>query len=119
MIDMKRKQVCSFRHSVAAQLVVMVLDETILNTYTGHAMNSISTNEYYVLVERLKDNEIATNLFDIDCHAESNPISSFANLLLYPNIVEQVGELMIMVSNKLVVMRCKQSFKGGYAHAVN
>ncbi|KAA6379008.1 MAG: hypothetical protein EZS28_025466 [Streblomastix strix] len=42
----------------------MGLDETLLNTYTGHARNSKSTNEYYVFAERLKDNEIATKLSD-------------------------------------------------------
>ncbi|KAA6363410.1 MAG: hypothetical protein EZS28_041063 [Streblomastix strix] len=30
----------------------------------------------------------------------------------------QVSELLTMVSNKLVGIRCQQSFMGGYAHAV-
>ncbi|KAA6392460.1 MAG: hypothetical protein EZS28_012008 [Streblomastix strix] len=34
------------------------------------------------------------------------------------NIDKQVSELLTMVSNKLVGMRCQQSFMGGYAHAV-
>ncbi|KAA6370525.1 MAG: hypothetical protein EZS28_033948 [Streblomastix strix] len=71
----KGKQVYSFRHSAATQLVVMGLDETLLNTYTGHARNSKSTNEYYVFAERLKDNEIATKLSDTHDQVECNPIS--------------------------------------------
>ncbi|KAA6393871.1 MAG: hypothetical protein EZS28_010605 [Streblomastix strix] len=51
LMGIKGKQVHSFRHSAATQLVVMGLDETLLNTYTGHARNSKSTNEYYVFVE--------------------------------------------------------------------
>ncbi|KAA6388040.1 MAG: hypothetical protein EZS28_016429 [Streblomastix strix] len=48
VIGVKGKQVYSFRHSAAAtQLIVMGLDETLLNTYTGHARNSKSTNDYY------------------------------------------------------------------------
>ncbi|KAA6374300.1 MAG: hypothetical protein EZS28_030171 [Streblomastix strix] len=58
VMGIKEKQVHLFRHSAAAQLVVISLDET------------------------------------------------------------QVGELLTMVSNKLVGMRCQQSFMGGYAHAV-
>ncbi|KAA6383567.1 MAG: hypothetical protein EZS28_020904 [Streblomastix strix] len=46
------------------QLVIMGLDETLLNTYTGHARNSKSTNDYYVFAERLKDSEIATKQSD-------------------------------------------------------
>ncbi|KAA6368029.1 MAG: hypothetical protein EZS28_036446 [Streblomastix strix] len=38
--------------------------------------------------------------------------------MLSCNIDKQVGELLAMVSNKLVGMRCQQSFMGGYAHAV-
>ncbi|KAA6377325.1 MAG: hypothetical protein EZS28_027146, partial [Streblomastix strix] len=49
---MKGKQVYSFRHQSATQLVVMGLDETLLNTYTGYARNSKSTNEYYAFAER-------------------------------------------------------------------
>ncbi|KAA6372649.1 MAG: hypothetical protein EZS28_031822 [Streblomastix strix] len=64
LMCIKGKQVYSFRHSAAAQLVVMGLDETLLNTYSGHARNSKSTNELYVLAERLKDNEIAMKLSD-------------------------------------------------------
>ncbi|KAA6378868.1 MAG: hypothetical protein EZS28_025601, partial [Streblomastix strix] len=30
----------------------------------------------------------------------------------------KVGELLTMVSNKIVGMRCQQSFMEGYAHAV-
>ncbi|KAA6372352.1 MAG: hypothetical protein EZS28_032123, partial [Streblomastix strix] len=64
LMGIKGKQVYSFRHSVATQLVVMGLDETLLNTYIGHARNSKSTKEFYVFAERLKDNEIATKLSD-------------------------------------------------------
>ncbi|KAA6400191.1 MAG: hypothetical protein EZS28_004291 [Streblomastix strix] len=70
------KQVYLFRHSVAIQLVIMDLDETILNTYTGHARNSKSTNDYYVFTERLKEIELATKLFDTRCHVECNPVSN-------------------------------------------
>ncbi|KAA6363831.1 MAG: hypothetical protein EZS28_040642 [Streblomastix strix] len=34
------------------------------------------------------------------------------------NTDKKVGELLTMISNKLVGMRCQQSFMGGYAHAV-
>ncbi|KAA6379850.1 MAG: hypothetical protein EZS28_024620 [Streblomastix strix] len=64
LMGIKGKQVYSFRHSAATQLVVMGLDETLLNTYTGYARNSKQTNDYYVFAERLKDNEIATKLSD-------------------------------------------------------
>ncbi|KAA6371781.1 MAG: hypothetical protein EZS28_032693 [Streblomastix strix] len=76
LMGMKGKQVYSFRHSAATQLVIMGLDETLLNTYTGHARNSKSTNEYYIFAERLKDNEIATKLSDTRGQVECNPISS-------------------------------------------
>ncbi|KAA6397483.1 MAG: hypothetical protein EZS28_006987 [Streblomastix strix] len=76
LMGIKGKQVYSFRHSAAAQLVVMGLDETLLNTYTGHARNSKSTNYYYVFAERLKDNEIATKLSDTHGQVECNPISN-------------------------------------------
>ncbi|KAA6403180.1 MAG: hypothetical protein EZS28_001306 [Streblomastix strix] len=76
VISIKGKQVYSFRHSAATQLVVMGIDETFLNTYTGHASNSKSINKYYVLAERLKDNEIATKLSDTRDQVECNPISS-------------------------------------------
>ncbi|KAA6361333.1 MAG: hypothetical protein EZS28_043141 [Streblomastix strix] len=107
----------------------MDLDETLLNTYTGHARNSKSTNEYYVFAERLKDNEIATKLSDTRGQVECNPISiptfcgvcesitalylsyfffitSPFNLREMPscNIDKQVNELLTMVSNKLVDM---------------
>ncbi|KAA6381502.1 MAG: hypothetical protein EZS28_022973 [Streblomastix strix] len=36
LMGIKGKQVYSFRHSAATQLVVMGLDETLLITYTGH-----------------------------------------------------------------------------------
>ncbi|KAA6369562.1 MAG: hypothetical protein EZS28_034912 [Streblomastix strix] len=44
----------------------------------------------------------------------------FVNLLEMPscNIDKQVGELLIIVSNELVGMRCHQSFMAGCAHAV-
>ncbi|KAA6387450.1 MAG: hypothetical protein EZS28_017026 [Streblomastix strix] len=74
--SIKGKQIYSFRHSAATQLVVMGLDETLLNTYTGHARNSKSTNEYYIFVRRLKDNDTATNLSDTHGFMEYNPISS-------------------------------------------
>ncbi|KAA6372000.1 MAG: hypothetical protein EZS28_032475 [Streblomastix strix] len=51
LMGIKGKQVYLFRHSAATQLVVMGLDETLLNTYTGHARNSKSTNEYYIFAE--------------------------------------------------------------------
>ncbi|KAA6402689.1 MAG: hypothetical protein EZS28_001790 [Streblomastix strix] len=145
-MGIKRKQVYSFRHSAATQLVVMGLDETLLNTYTGHARNSKSTNEYYVFAERLKDNEISTKLSDTRGQVELAKVgllvirggiiinNNFAlvqliSLKLYrnvfiqfctlvPTLCGQVGELLTMVSNKLVGMRCQQSFMGGYAHAV-
>ncbi|KAA6378155.1 MAG: hypothetical protein EZS28_026317, partial [Streblomastix strix] len=72
----KWKQVYSFKHLAATQLVVMGLGETQLNTYTGHARNSKLTNEYYVFAERLKDNETATNLSDSHGLMECNPILS-------------------------------------------
>ncbi|KAA6333648.1 MAG: hypothetical protein EZS28_053145 [Streblomastix strix] len=133
MMGIKGKQVYSFRHSAATQLVVMGLDETLLNTYTGHARNSKSTNDYYVFAERLKDKEIATKLSDTRGQVECNSISNtHQSLKLYRNgfiqfftLVEvfvatdkKVSELLTMVSNKLVNMRCQQSFMGGYVHAV-
>ncbi|KAA6371443.1 MAG: hypothetical protein EZS28_033031 [Streblomastix strix] len=72
----KGKQVYSFRHSAATQLVVMGLDETSVNTYTGHARNPKSTNEYYIFAGRLKDNEIATKLSDTNGEVECNSILS-------------------------------------------
>ncbi|KAA6370350.1 MAG: hypothetical protein EZS28_034123 [Streblomastix strix] len=75
-ISIKGKQVYSFRHSAATQLVVMGLDETLLNTYAGRERNSKSTNKYYVFVQRLKDNEIATKLSDMVGQMEKNSISS-------------------------------------------
>ncbi|KAA6379094.1 MAG: hypothetical protein EZS28_025379 [Streblomastix strix] len=72
----KGKQVYSFRHSAATQLVVMGLDEMLLNTYTEHARSSKSTNENYVFAERSKDNEIATKLSGTIDQVECNPISS-------------------------------------------
>ncbi|KAA6366587.1 MAG: hypothetical protein EZS28_037885, partial [Streblomastix strix] len=76
VMSIKRKQIYSFTHSAATQLVVMDLDETLQNTFTGHARNSKSTNEYYVFAERLKDNEIAMKLSDTHGQVESNSISS-------------------------------------------
>ncbi|KAA6335417.1 MAG: hypothetical protein EZS28_052968, partial [Streblomastix strix] len=76
LMGIKGKQVYSFRPSAATQLVIMGLDETLLNTYTGHARKSKSTNEYYVFAERLKDNEIVTKLSDTRGQVECNPISS-------------------------------------------
>ncbi|KAA6386066.1 MAG: hypothetical protein EZS28_018403 [Streblomastix strix] len=77
VMGVKGKQVYSFRHSAAAtQIVVMGLDETLLNTYTGHAKNSKSTNKYYVFAQRLKDYEIATKLSDTRDQVECNSISS-------------------------------------------
>ncbi|KAA6402961.1 MAG: hypothetical protein EZS28_001503 [Streblomastix strix] len=76
VMGIKGKQVYSFRHSAATQLVVMGLDETLLYTYTKHARNSKSTNEYYVFTERLKDNEIETKLSDTRGQVECSPISS-------------------------------------------
>ncbi|KAA6323204.1 MAG: hypothetical protein EZS28_054341 [Streblomastix strix] len=90
----------------------MGLDETLLNTYTGHARNSKSTNEYNVFAERLKGNEIATKLSDTCGLVECNPEMPSCN------IDKLVSELLTMVSNKLVGMRCLQSFMEGYAHAV-
>ncbi|KAA6370429.1 MAG: hypothetical protein EZS28_034044 [Streblomastix strix] len=75
LLGMKRKQVHLFKYSAATQLVVMGLDETLLNTYTGHARNSKSTNEYNVFAERLKDNELATKLSEIRGQVKCNPIS--------------------------------------------
>ncbi|KAA6356179.1 MAG: hypothetical protein EZS28_048294 [Streblomastix strix] len=72
----KWKQVHSFRLSAATQLVLMGLDEILLNTYTGDARKSKSTNEYYVFAERLKDNEIAKKLSDTHSQVECNQISS-------------------------------------------
>ncbi|KAA6355280.1 MAG: hypothetical protein EZS28_049193, partial [Streblomastix strix] len=74
LIGIKGKQVYSFRHSVATQLLVMGLDETLLNTHSGHARNSKSTNDYYVFAERLKDNEIAPKLSDTRGQVKCNPI---------------------------------------------
>ncbi|KAA6395733.1 MAG: hypothetical protein EZS28_008735 [Streblomastix strix] len=76
LMGIKGKHVYSFRHSAAIQIVVMGLDETLLNTYTGHARNSKSINEYYIFAERLKDNEIATKLSDTGGQVECNSISS-------------------------------------------
>ncbi|KAA6399692.1 MAG: hypothetical protein EZS28_004779 [Streblomastix strix] len=76
LIGIKGKQVYSFRHSAATQLVVMGLDETLLNTYAGHSRNSKSTNDYYVFAEKLKDNEISTKLSDTRSQVGRNPISS-------------------------------------------
>ncbi|KAA6334424.1 MAG: hypothetical protein EZS28_053069 [Streblomastix strix] len=75
-MGIKGKQVYSFIHSAATQLVVMGLDETLLNTYTGHASNLKSTNDFYVFEERLKDDEIATKLSDTRGQVECNPISN-------------------------------------------
>ncbi|KAA6373562.1 MAG: hypothetical protein EZS28_030909 [Streblomastix strix] len=75
MMGIKGKQAYSFNHSVATQQIVMDLDETLLNIYTGHARNSKSTNEYYIFAEILKINEIATKLSDIRGKVECNPIS--------------------------------------------
>ncbi|KAA6374987.1 MAG: hypothetical protein EZS28_029485 [Streblomastix strix] len=75
VMGIKGKQAYSFRQSAATQLVVMGLGEKFLNTYTGHARNSKSTNEYLVFVERLKDNEIATKLSDTHGQVECNSIS--------------------------------------------
>ncbi|KAA6384381.1 MAG: hypothetical protein EZS28_020093 [Streblomastix strix] len=74
-MGIKGKKVYSFRYSAATQLVLMGLDETLLNTYTGHARNSKATNDYNVFAERLKDNEIATKLSDTRGQVEYNPIS--------------------------------------------
>ncbi|KAA6359554.1 MAG: hypothetical protein EZS28_044919 [Streblomastix strix] len=63
-------QVYSNRHSAVTQLVVMSLDEKLLKTYTGHVRNSKSANEYYAFVERLKGNEIATQLSDTQGQGE-------------------------------------------------
>ncbi|KAA6358867.1 MAG: hypothetical protein EZS28_045606 [Streblomastix strix] len=76
LMGIKGKQVYSFRHSAATQLVVMGLDETLLNTYTGYMRNSKSTNEYYVFAEILNNNKVATKLSDIQGQVECNPISS-------------------------------------------
>ncbi|KAA6355308.1 MAG: hypothetical protein EZS28_049165 [Streblomastix strix] len=75
VMGIKGKQIYSFRHSAATQLVVMGLVETLLNIYVRHAKNSKSTNEYYVFAERLKDNEIATKLSDTHVQVECNSIS--------------------------------------------
>ncbi|KAA6380960.1 MAG: hypothetical protein EZS28_023511, partial [Streblomastix strix] len=71
----RNQTVYSFRHSAAIQQVVMDLDETILNTYTGCALNSKLTNEYCVFAERLKNYEMATKLSDTRGQMECNPIS--------------------------------------------
>ncbi|KAA6358444.1 MAG: hypothetical protein EZS28_046029 [Streblomastix strix] len=63
-ISINQKQIYSFRRSATEQLVVMGLDETLYNTDTGYAWNSKSSNIYYVFAQILKDNEIATNLFN-------------------------------------------------------
>ncbi|KAA6381945.1 MAG: hypothetical protein EZS28_022526 [Streblomastix strix] len=76
LIGINGKPLYSFRHQAATQLEVMGLDETLLNTYTGHAINSKSTNEYYVFIERLKGNEIATKLSDTRGQMECNSIPS-------------------------------------------
>ncbi|KAA6376898.1 MAG: hypothetical protein EZS28_027573 [Streblomastix strix] len=70
------KNVYYFSYSAAIQLIVMGLNDTLLNTYKGHARNSKSTNEYYVFAERLKDNEIATKLSSTNGIVECNPISN-------------------------------------------
>ncbi|KAA6401091.1 MAG: hypothetical protein EZS28_003385 [Streblomastix strix] len=105
VMSIKSKQVNSFEHSAAAQLVVIDLDETLLNTYAGNARNPKFTNEFFIFAERLKDNEIATKLSESHGQVECN-------------FDKQVGELLIMVSDKLVSMRCQQSFMGGYVQAV-
>ncbi|KAA6370869.1 MAG: hypothetical protein EZS28_033604 [Streblomastix strix] len=76
LIGTKGKQIYSFRHSTVTQFVAIGLDETLLNTYTGHARNSKLTNGYYVFAKRLKVNEIATKLSDTRGQVESNPFSS-------------------------------------------
>ncbi|KAA6385267.1 MAG: hypothetical protein EZS28_019208 [Streblomastix strix] len=76
LMGIKGKQEYSFRHSAATQLVVMGLDKTLLNAFTGHARNSKSTNENYVFAVRLKDNEIATKLSDTRGQVECNLISN-------------------------------------------
>ncbi|KAA6380092.1 MAG: hypothetical protein EZS28_024382 [Streblomastix strix] len=76
VMGIKGKQIYSYRHSAATQLVIMGLDETLLNTYTGNARNSKSTNEFNVFAERLKDNGIATKLSDTRGQVECNSISS-------------------------------------------
>ncbi|KAA6391550.1 MAG: hypothetical protein EZS28_012920 [Streblomastix strix] len=65
LVGIKGKQVYSFRHSAATQLVVMGLDETLLNTFIAHMKNSKSTNEYYVFAERLKDNSMIAHIISI------------------------------------------------------
>ncbi|KAA6376758.1 MAG: hypothetical protein EZS28_027717 [Streblomastix strix] len=101
----------------------------------GHARNSKSSKDYYVFAERLKDNEIATKLSDTRGQVECNPISntqqsiyvSYTSVITSPlnlrempscNFDKQVSELLTTVSNKLVSIRCQQTFMGGYAHAV-
>ncbi|KAA6366813.1 MAG: hypothetical protein EZS28_037662 [Streblomastix strix] len=74
-MSVKAKQVYSFRHLAATQLIVMGLDETLLNTYQGCVRNSKQTYEYYIFAERLKDNEIATKFSDTRGEVECNPIS--------------------------------------------
>ncbi|KAA6391455.1 MAG: hypothetical protein EZS28_013017 [Streblomastix strix] len=121
----------------------MDLDEMLLNTYVGHAKKLSSTNEYYIFAQRLEDNQRATKLSDTRGQVEYNSISistlcdvcesiiahfvSYSFFISSPfnlrempscNIDKQVGELLAMVSNKLVGMRCQHSFMGGYAHAV-
>ncbi|KAA6319659.1 MAG: hypothetical protein EZS28_054788, partial [Streblomastix strix] len=115
-MGIKGKQVYSFRHSAATQLVVMGLDETLLNTYPRHARNSKSTNDYYIFAERLKDNEIATKLSDTSGQVEFPTLCGVCesitalqvsyifftkspfNLLEMQscNIDKQVGELLTM-----------------------
>ncbi|KAA6394588.1 MAG: hypothetical protein EZS28_009892 [Streblomastix strix] len=75
-VVINKKQVYLFRNTTAAQLVVIGLEETLLNTYTGHARNSKSANVYNVFAETLKDSEIATKLSDTRGLVECNPISS-------------------------------------------
>ncbi|KAA6392562.1 MAG: hypothetical protein EZS28_011913 [Streblomastix strix] len=83
VMGIKWKQVYSFRHSAATQQVVMDLDETLLNTFTGHARNLKSTNEYYVVAERLKDNEIATKFSDTHGQVDCNSISSTKQKIVF------------------------------------
>ncbi|KAA6376042.1 MAG: hypothetical protein EZS28_028429 [Streblomastix strix] len=132
LMSIKGKQIYSFRHSAAAQLVVMCLDETLLNTYTGHARNSKPTNEYYVFAERQKITKQQRNFLKlaakwnvIQFHVLNKCEVVGYNIHTpqlpkwdYWSLEDQVGELVMMVSNKLVGMRCQQSFMGGYAHAV-
>lgn len=60
-MNIKGKSVYKFRHLAAMRLMAMGLDEALVHTFTGYVRNSNSTNEYNILAERLKDNEIARN----------------------------------------------------------